>query len=420
MRITILTVGSLGDVRPYTALGLGLKKAGHQVRLATHSPFQEFVVSHGLDFVPIEGNPQELLRGQTGQAWLESGRNPVRFIRAFLDMFRPFVKQFFADAQEVCQDADAIVYSLFGFAGFHIAEALGIPSCAAILQPLTRTRAFPLIQLPQRFNLGGTFNLLTHLAGEQLFVQPLISVVNEWRQESLNLPAAPRLNYYGWLYYEKREPFLYGFSPSVIPKPADWPAWHYVTGYWFLDQPADWQPPAELVDFIGGGPPPVYVGFGSMVDKEPEALTQLILDALAQAGQRGVLLSGWSDLGSLDLPDDVLAVDSVPHDWLFPQMAAVVHHGGAGTTAAGLRAGVPSVVAPYFADQPFWGERVAALGVGPPPIPQKKLTAERLAAGIRTAVGDDAMRARAAALGQRIRSEDGVASAVEIVHRALR
>jgi UDP:flavonoid glycosyltransferase YjiC (YdhE family) len=190
----------------------------------------------------------------------------------------------------------------------------------------------------------------------------------------------------------------------------------YVTGYWFLDRPPDWQPPADLVDFLAAGSPPVYVTFGSIIDRNPEALTKLVLEALALTGQRAILDTGWGGLSNAELPEQVFKVesDSAPHDWLLPQMAAVVHHGGTGTTFAGLRAGLPSIVVPSFGDTFFWAQRVADLGAGPPPIPKKQLSAERLAAAIHTATSDKVMQDRAAALSQQIRSEDGVARAVEV------
>jgi UDP:flavonoid glycosyltransferase YjiC (YdhE family) len=182
-----------------------------------------------------------------------------------------------------------------------------------------------------------------------------------------------------------------------------------------LDRPAEWQPPADIVDFLDAGPPPVYIGFGSMIAKDPAELFDVALEALRQTGQRGVLSTGWMGADHAHLPDDVFGIESIPHDWLFPMMKAVVHHGGAGTTAAALRAGVPSVVTPFFADQPFWAHRVKELGVGPRPVPQKRITAERLVAAIRTATSDDGMRARAASIGERIRAEDGVRTAIGLV-----
>jgi UDP:flavonoid glycosyltransferase YjiC (YdhE family) len=212
-------------------------------------------------------------------------------------------------------------------------------------------------------------------------------------------------------------PCLSGYSPQVLPKPPDWDDNHYVTGYWFLDAQPDWQPPAELLHFLESGPPPVYVGFGSMSDKAPERQTRLVLRALEITGQRGVLLTGWGAVSSLPTSASVFYVDDVPHSWLFARMAAVVHHGGAGTTAAGLRAGVPSLITPFLLDQYAWADRVVKLGVGPHMPDNQRLTAEKLAHAISTAVTDSALRARAAALGERIRAENGVACAVELIER---
>lgn len=212
-------------------------------------------------------------------------------------------------------------------------------------------------------------------------------------------------------------PVLYGFSPSVVPKPSDWDADVHVTGYWFLDSSEGWSPPDELEGFLMSGPPPVYIGFGSMGNRKPQETADLVVRALERCNQRAVLLSGWGGMQSEDLPDSMFMIDSIPHTWLFPRMAAIVHHGGAGTTAAGLRAGVPSIVVPFFGDQPFWGQRVMELGVGPAPVPRKSLTVERLASAIEKAVSDQEMHLRAAQLGEKIRAEDGVARAVEIIQR---
>jgi sterol 3beta-glucosyltransferase len=243
-------------------------------------------------------------------------------------------------------------------------------------------------------------------------------VTNRWRVEVLGLPPVPFGGPYGQIERE-REIVLHGYSPSVVPRPPDWGEHVHVTGYWFLDRPDDWQPLNTLEAFLSSGPPPVYIGLGSMTGRDPEALTRLALGALRRTGQRGVLLAGWAGLGGIDLPEDVCLVDDVPHDWLFPRMAAVVHHGGAGTTGAGLRAGRPSILLPYFADQPFWGRVVHNLGAGPLPIPQKQLTEPRLAAAINRAVTSPGIHRRARTLGEQIRNEDGVGNAVEILSQRL-
>jgi sterol 3beta-glucosyltransferase len=207
-------------------------------------------------------------------------------------------------------------------------------------------------------------------------------------------------------------PVLYAFSPLVVPKPPDWNASIRLTGYWVLPADAAWRPPAALDAFLGAGPAPVYIGFGSMTPTRADRLTAIAVDALAAAGQRGVLLGGWGAFGEGDLPSTVIAVRDVPHEWLLPRMRAIVHHGGAGTTGAALRAGVPSIVVPLGFDQPFWGRRVYALGVGPRPISRRRLTAAWLAQAIQTATTDGAMRARAADLGTALRAEHGVEVAV--------
>jgi UDP:flavonoid glycosyltransferase YjiC (YdhE family) len=283
--------------------------------------------------------------------------------------------------------------------------------------PFTPTRAFPSAlasQLPPWF--GGALYRLSHHVFRQMMWQSFRAADNGARKQVLGLPPAP---FWGPYNAEplREMPILYGYSPSVLPPPADWGTSIHVTGYWFLDPEEDWTPPPALVEFLQAGPPPVYVGFGSMSHRKPKETADLILKALAQAGQRAILLSGWSGMQAIETPESVFAIDSVPHAWLFPRVAAVVHHGGAGTTAAGLRAGAPSVIVPFFGDQPFWGQRVAELGVGPTPISRKKLTVERLAQAIHQAATDPGMRQRASWLGANIRAEDGIARAVAVVEQ---
>lgn len=208
---------------------------------------------------------------------------------------------------------------------------------------------------------------------------------------------------------------IYPISPHVLPRPADWPPHLRLVGYWFLGPPPGWSPPESLVRFLEAGEPPVHVGFGSMPNQDPHATFDLIVRALEVSGQRGVIYGGWGGLAGETAGDRALVIEGVPHEWLFPRMKAVVHHGGAGTTAVGLRAGVPNVVVPFFSDQPFWGWRVAALGAGPAPIPLGSLTAERLAAAIERAMTDPAMRGRASEIGARLRAENGVANTVELI-----
>ena len=414
MRITILSIGSRGDVQPYIALGIGLRQAGHQVRIATYDKFKVLIREQGLDFSPIAADVSDLARSLGGQS-------PIDLLRSLRGMVRlmPLLAEcLWHDTLKACQGTEAIIYGFIAsLMGRCAAEKLGVSCFATSVYPIVSpTRAFPNLLFPA-LPLHGAYNWLTHLAFDRGLWRIVRLVYGHIKRQNPNLPSLP-----DWPYDQlpgRPSPILYAYSPAVVPKPIEWDDRREVTGYWFLDSPANWQPPADLVEFLASGPPPVCVGFGSMSLCNPERMTKIVLAALARTGQRGLLVAGWGGLGDADLPPQVFRVKSVPFDWLFPRVAAVVHHGGAGTTALGLRAGIPSILIPFIADQRWWGRRVAALGVGPEPIPHKRLSVERLAAAITVATSDQEMQRQAAALGCRIRAEDGVARAVEILHRHL-
>lgn len=419
MRLTLISIGSRGDIQPFIPLAMGLKNAGHQVRVATHGPYESFVREHGLDFHPLVGNPQELMSGEGGLAWLESGRNPALFLKRLRDIVTTMLEQLGRDSWDACQDAEAVLFSTLAFfTGVPIIEKLGLPGIATYLQPVSRTGNFPSIMfpdLPEGLLLRRRYNQLSHDAGMEMTWRLFGDAFNHVRTGLLSLP--PQTISFRHTINDPY-PLIYGFSPHVIPKPPEWGDQISLGGYWFLDD-ADWQPSDALQSFLDAGEPPVYLGFGSMTNRDSERLTDTVLAAVKKSGQRAVLLSGWAGIGSRDLPDTIFRLEYAPHGWLFPRMAAVVHHGGAGTTAAGLRAGVPSVIVPHFADQPFWGRRVAALGVGPQPIQRAHLTADRLAYAIHVAATNTAMRQRAAVLGEKIRAEDGVGNAVRRIEQIL-
>jgi UDP:flavonoid glycosyltransferase YjiC (YdhE family) len=417
MRIAIIAPGSRGDVEPYLALGKGLTQAGHVVRLVTHQNFEGFVNSYGVEFWPVEGSVQDIAQSIDMRAPLEGGN----FLAIMSQMAREAQQGALAFAKSglaACRGMDLVIAGIGGvFIGIALAEKLRLPLLQAYYIPFTPTRAYPSFlfpKLPPWF--GGALNRLSYQLARQMMWQGFRSADGLARRDVLGLPTAPFLGPFSADCLQHC-PILYGYSPSVIPKPSDWDDNMHVTGYWFLDQADDWTPPAALIEFLQAGPPPVYVGFGSMSSRNPEQTADLVLQALARTQQRAIILSGWSGLHKADLPDSVFMLDSIPFSWLFPRVAAIVHHGGAGTTAAGLRAGVPSVVIPFFGDQPFWGQRVAELGVGPEPIPRRKLTVERLAQAIQEALTDQTMRQRAANLGSKIQAEDGIARAVALVQQ---
>jgi UDP:flavonoid glycosyltransferase YjiC (YdhE family) len=298
------------------------------------------------------------------------------------------------------------------FIGAAIAEKLDIPLVQAYVFPFTPTREFSSVLTPR---LPAFLNRFSHQLTRQLMWQGFRSADTIARKKVLNIPPASLLGPYHSKSTQNM-PILYGFSPTVIPKPSDWRSDAHVTGYWFTDEGENWQPPAALLDFLQSGPAPVYIGFGSMSNRNPEQTADLVIQALSLTGQRAILLSGWGGLQKANIPDSIFMIDSIPHSWLFPRMSAVIHHGGASTTAAGLQAGIPSVIIPFFGDQPFWGRRVAELGVGAKPIPRKRLTAERLANAIQEVITNVNMRQRAAKLGNQIQAENGIESAVEILN----
>jgi sterol 3beta-glucosyltransferase len=417
MKITIFAAGSRGDIQPCVALGKGLKQAGYDVRLAAPENFASFVEEHGVAFYPLRGDVQQIMAGDTGRKFMETGgANPLKSIRAMKAMIAPVVMQMAQDVYAACQDTDALIcLGVFSAFGRTISEALRIPVLNIEPTPLLPTRAFAAPSWPVQRDLGGLHNFVSGIAMLQvvwLWYRPFI---NDFRRR-LGLSDFTAAGFYRTL---RSTPMLSAYSPSIIPHPKDWPGSLHVTGYFFMDSQAGWQPPSELERFLEAGDPPVYIGFGSMAGRNPQQLASLVSDALTQSGQRGLLLTGWGGLRADLVPDNIFVLDSAPHSWLFPRMAAVVHHGGAGTTAEGLRAGVPTVVVPFAFDQSFWGARIKALGLGSDPIPLKKLAASRLAGAIRFAVTDPATRQRANACGAAIRAEDGLGNAVKIIRQVL-
>lgn len=410
-RILILTAGSRGDVQPYIALGIGLRQAGFEVVLATDPSFSSFVTGYGLDFAPIYAPFAQLAQTDAGKAAL-SGK------KAFsLKQIMPMLRRMMDDAWRVAEQSqpDAVIYHPKPLAGYHIAEKLDVPGFLAMALPgYSPTRAFfnPVLGGGDR---GGFLNRLSYTAFFKVALLPYRGLINSWREEKLKLPPFQTES----TLQGQAVPKIYAYSHHVVPVPSDWDSSSFATGYWFLNSLADWEPPSELVRFLATGPAPVYVGFGSMVAKDSRQLTNTILEAVKLSGQRAILATGWGGLEPSELPDNVYLLKSAPHDWLFPQCAAVVHHGGAGTTGASLRAGKATVICPFIGDQPFWGRRIFELGVGPRPIPQKRLTAKYLGQVVREVVTNSEMRLRAESLGVKIRAEDGVMKAVDIVSKRL-
>lgn len=409
-------VGSRGDVAPLTGLGTALRGAGHDVSIAAYGMFEGLVTGCGLGFRLVPGDPEMLGASEQGQKWQEGGGGPmsgIRFIRLVAGHMREVNAALLAAAR---QDTDVLLLAgMGGVGGYRIAEGLGLPSIGLALQPGHPTSQFPPPTLTTR-SLGRWGNRALARAA-------MIAGANALDRSSKQLWTDNGMPRFGAREMFRRQdaarrPFFYGFSPAVVPRPADWPAGVEVAGYWWPDHPGAWTPPAGLERFLAAGPPPVFVGFGSRNPADAARVTAIVAAARHRTGVRMIIQAGWASLGAgLQDHDDVMLIGEAPHDWLFPRMSAVVHHAGAGTTAAGLRAGTPAVSVPMITDQPFWASRITALGAGPAPIPYKALSAESLTAAISDAVSRDSYRSRAREISKQLATEDGTLPVIRAVDR---
>lgn len=417
LKIVILVVGTRGDVQPFIALAKRLQEFGHYVRLATHANFRTFVKSAGIDFYPLGGDPRILAQYMTkNKGFCLAGPTEISVQRKQL-------KEIIFSVLPACTEPDldtglpfraqAIIANPPALGHLHIAEALGVPLHIFFTFPWTPTNEFPhpLARMPQ----SATYRL-SYLILDLVIWWGTRGFINEFRKKLKLAPIAYFSTYHGSI---SHLPTGYMWSPHLMPKPNDWGPLVDVVGYCFLNLGTKYQPPQELSQWLQQGPKPIYIGFGSMPLGDEKKVTSVILDALRETGQRGIISRGWGDLGSFsEVPVDVFILEDCPHDWLFPRCAAVVHHGGAGTTAAGLVAGCPTTIVPFFGDQFFWGERIHAQGVGPAPIPIAELTVEALSNAIRFML-DPEVKSRTMELAIAIGNEDGVAAAVDSFHRHL-
>jgi sterol 3beta-glucosyltransferase len=435
LRITCLTIGSRGDVQPYIALCKGLLAEGHRPKIATHGEFEPWVRQHGIDFAPVDGDPAELMR-----ICVENGMFTYSFLKEASTKFRGWIDDLLSSAWASCQDSDLLIESPSAMAGIHIAEALRIPYFRAFTMPWTRTRAYPHAFAVPENKMGGAYNYITYVMFDTVFWKAIAGQVNRWRKKQLGLKATTLDKM-----QPNKVPFLYNYSPSVVAPPLDYPDWIRITGYWFLTEGNNWTPPTDLLDFIhkarSDGKKIVYIGFGSIVVSDPSALTRTVVESVQKADVRCILSKGWSDrLGDpssakaeIPLPPEIFQIQAAPHDWLFSQIDAAAHHGGAGTTGASLRAGLPTIIKPFFGDQFFFGTRVEDLGVG---ICMKKLNVSVFSRALWEATHSERMIVKARELGARIRSvsltvtpaygalanmnqENGVDTAIQAIYRDL-
>ena len=412
MNIAILTYGSQGDVEPFVALGQRLCQSGHQVRLAGPAAYQSHFDLGEIEFIPLPGEPARMVQDLVDQA----GTNFFQMIQSVSKFVFPLAAQVFEQSRVACQGADLIIHSfLLTSTGIGLAQELGIPNISAQLFPVfSSTSDFPaptFLDLP----LGKRYRRLTHQLISRTFKSGSRYLYQRIRKKS---PTLPELT--SWIPGDLgvgQIPILYAFSSHVVPRPQDWDKNAHLTGYWLLDQQSEQSPPQEAVDFLRSGPPPITIAFGSTRTQKLEAIQQKVIQALVSCNQRGIIISEKPQ-PTFSAPH-LLQLEYAPYRWLFKRSTAVIHHGGAGTTARGLMAGIPNIILPFTSDQPFWGRQVHALGAGPKPIPPRGLTVSGLIRAIDQTITDQAMRSRAQNIGVKISQEDGSSEAVRIIESVL-
>jgi sterol 3beta-glucosyltransferase len=409
MKITILTYGSRGDVQPFIPLSIGLIQRGHSVKLAAPARFKTLVEEREIPFIPIAGEPLELSRHLN-----DSGRNVIKTARGILQHAIEIGADVLQQAEKACSHADLIVHTFMHAVGAHtLAREKNIPDIHVQLFPMfTPTGDYPNVSLPDL--KVRSLNRWTHVASRQI-VFCMSGFGYEQVRRRVGLPKRKLFSPFDNNPLRPSTPILCAWSPFVIPPSSDWSSNVHVTGYFFDDPDDAYQPPAELRDFLDAGNPPVCVSFGSMLHREAKKIDQIIRESLRMTNNRGIILSGWSDVKNTP-SKEVLYLDAVPHNWLLPRCKMVIHHGGAGTTSAGLRAGIPNLIIPYAADQPFWASRVHAMGVAPEPIPVRKLTVDNLMQEIYECTGD-AIHHQAQQIGQELRSEQGIMNSINLIEK---
>ncbi|KAE9589103.1 putative sterol 3-beta-glucosyltransferase [Lupinus albus] len=418
LQIVMLVVGTRGDVQPFLAIAKRLQEYGHRVRLATHANFNTFVKSTGVDFYPLGGDPRVLA------GYMARNKGLIPFDPTEISVQRKQLNAIIDSLLPACTAPDletgipfraqAIIANPPAYGHAHVAEALGVPIHIFFTMPWTPTYEFshPLARVPRSAG-----NWLSYIIVDLLIWWGIRGIINDFRKRKLKLAHIAYFSMYRGSI--SHLPTGYMWSPHVVPKPSDWGPLVDVVGYCFLNLQSKYQPREDFVQWIQKGPPPFYFGFGSMPLEDPKRTTDVILEALKITEQRGIIDRGWGNLGNLaEVPDSVFLLEECPHDWLFPQCSAVVHHGGAGTTAAGLKAGCPTTIVPFFGDQFFWGDRIYQKELGPAPIPISQLSVENLSTAIKFMLQPE-VKSRAMEIAKLIENEDGVAAAVEAFHRHL-
>ncbi|KAJ5999808.1 hypothetical protein N7481_000217 [Penicillium waksmanii] len=446
LNIVIQVIGSRGDIQPFIAIGAELQKYGHRVRLATHLAFRDPVIDGGLEFFNIGGDPAEMMAFMVKNPGLLPGLSSIR--SGAIQKRRRDMKEIIngcwrscfemgdgTDLHQIKEDlwgeavdyrrrpfvADAIIANPPSLAHIHCAQRLGIPLHMMFTMPWSPTQSVPhpLAIISHNDCKPTVVSFVSYAIMDMMIWEGLGDLVNKFRKNVLSLDALDSITAPSLL-PRLEIPFSYLWSPALLSKPKDWGKHIDICGFSFLPSKSDYTPPNAINEFLKAGPTPIYVGFGSIVVEDQIKLTRTVFEAIEASGQRAIVSKGWGNLGSdvVEVPDNILLIDSIPHDWLFRHVSCVVHHGGAGTTAAGLALGRPTIIIPFFGDQQFWGKIVAHSGAGPAPIPHKQLTATNLRNAIAEAL-EPSTQEKALEISEKMKGESGVRDSVRSFHRHL-
>jgi sterol 3beta-glucosyltransferase len=421
MKIAITTVGTRGDLQPYIALGLGLKNSGHEVIIVSAKNEESFVRNYGLDFYALDVDIQKIMESGDVQE-MAKGSTPLKFIISHLKGSKSLKELMVKTQGEIwnaCQNSDLIIFHPGMPLGLFLAKEQNKKAILATPFPVVATKDYPSILFYALPKLGSYYNLLTHFIFDKVFWALAKSPIKEFWTNSIKSkanfdisPLKQQIKNGGLV--------LNGYSELLFKQSKQWTNNIHTTGSWIIETEPNFLPTKELEDFIFNGETPIYIGFGSM--KDPDTFNKtlaIIIETLSITNQRAIVGLGWTKNDYKEtLPENVFLVDSVPHTWLFPKMKIVIHHGGAGTTATGLRAGKPTIIIPHNADQPAWGKKVFELGVGSKPIKKSKLTADKLATAILYSLTPNIIN-NAEQLGKKLRHENGVQKATQIIEKFI-
>ena len=413
MRITMISLGSTGDVRPYVMLGRELKQRGHEVTIAAFSTFENMVKEMGLRFFPIAGDVENLMSNI-----MKPGVVGGKFLMEFEKSIRNIAPVLLNDLLRACENAEALVCNFFGSMYYSVAEKYGIPCIQTQFFPMDPNHDVPISSAPG-LKWGKAWNSTSYRIGYLLMSLLEKRYLTDWRKEN-GMTVYGLRTHPDYVLNGHTIPVLYAMSPQVLHRPKEWGENIHMTGFWWNETPCTWQPPEDLQRFMESGPTPIYIGFGSMNSGDISHTYAMVIRAIRAAKVRAVINLGWnSEKLHFKSNSRIYFGDYIPHDWLFSRVSAVVHHGGAGTMAAGLRNGKPTLIVPFGGDQPFWGLQVHAMGCGPKPVKRDSMTVGKLTRALIDLTTNDNYRIKAEEVGARMRQEHGVEEAANLIEQSI-